>query len=297
MKKITREFLSIEILFLLITVSEIAHAQIAVPGCALWLKVYGSPGAMATMTFGNRLENTTSGIDSAISFPPEYREQAAPPSAVGFEVVWGSVRGASQFGLGVRGLLDRQFNALSGGPAQKDTFRINFSQGDNSNQDISFKWMDPVNISLRCDSLVMVYFDPILGVNVRLNMSTTDTLVIPAAGANGVGFIRIFKYGILMDCTGGVDEEQVPNDFYLAQNFPNPFNPETRIQYAVESRKFVSLKVYDVLGREVATLVDGIQDAGFKTVRWDAPGVTSGVYFYRLRAGMFGQTKKMILIR
>ena len=89
----------------------------------------------------------------------------------------------------------------------------------------------------------------------------------------------------------------LPAKMNLEQNYPNPFNPETKIQYEVKGRKFVSLKVYDVLGREVATLVDGIQDEGFKSVRWDATGMASGVYFYRLQAGTFVEVKKMLLLR
>src|SRR5689334_1838684 len=75
-----------------------------------WIKVYGASPAVANMSFGNRSGNTTSGQDTGLTFPVEYREQEAPPPSPGFDAVWGSVRGASQFGSGVRGLLDRQYN-------------------------------------------------------------------------------------------------------------------------------------------------------------------------------------------
>ena len=89
----------------------------------------------------------------------------------------------------------------------------------------------------------------------------------------------------------------VPTAFRLFQNYPNPFNPTTRIQYSVPSTQYISLKIYDVLGREVALLVDGIRQPGTYTVRWDASRFSSGVYFYRLQAGKYVDTNKMILLR
>jgi len=91
------------------------------------------------------------------------------------------------------------------------------------------------------------------------------------------------------------------SSFTLSQNYPNPFNPSTRIQYAVSSRKFVSLKVYDVLGNEIATLVNEEKPAGSNEVELN-PATSirypaSGIYFYQLRAGNFVQTKKMILLK
>ena len=92
-----------------------------------------------------------------------------------------------------------------------------------------------------------------------------------------------------------------PNAFYLHQNYPNPFNPSTRIQYAVSSRQFVSLKVYDVLGNEIATLVNEEKPAGSYEVEFNPVSSilnpASGIYFYQFRAGSFIQTKKMILLK
>jgi hypothetical protein len=95
-----------------------------------------------------------------------------------------------------------------------------------------------------------------------------------------------------------------PNDFYLEQNFPNPFNPSTRIQYQVSSSSHVALKVYDVLGNEVATLVNEAKPIGTYEVTWNAVNLPSGVYFYRIQSGpstisgqVFIDTKKMLLLR
>jgi hypothetical protein len=90
-----------------------------------------------------------------------------------------------------------------------------------------------------------------------------------------------------------------PDNFVLEQNYPNPFNPGTSIKYAIGSMQFVSLKVYDVLGNEVVTLVDEYKPAGYYHVQFTINNaqLSSGIYFYRLLTGKFIQTKKMILLR
>lgn len=85
--------------------------------------------------------------------------------------------------------------------------------------------------------------------------------------------------------------------FALGQNYPNPFNPSTRIPYSVHVSGFTSLKVYDLLGREVATLVNEAKAPGAYEVTWNAEGIASGVYFCKLQAGGFVQTRKMLLAR
>jgi DNA/RNA endonuclease YhcR with UshA esterase domain len=89
----------------------------------------------------------------------------------------------------------------------------------------------------------------------------------------------------------------VPEKFELMQNYPNPFNPSTYIEYKLPERTHVSLKVFDVLGREVATLVDAVQEAGSYRVRFESKELSSGVYFYVLRAGKFVDVKKMMLLK
>jgi hypothetical protein len=95
--------------------------------------------------------------------------------------------------------------------------------------------------------------------------------------------------------------------YKLEQNYPNPFNPTTNIQYGISSRQFVSLIVFDVLGNEIAALVNEEKEAGSYEVEFSAKGgstsggnaysISSGVYFYQLKAGSYVETKKMILIR
>lgn len=89
----------------------------------------------------------------------------------------------------------------------------------------------------------------------------------------------------------------LPGEFRLSQNYPNPFNPATQIGYAVPERSRVSLRVYDVLGKEVATLFDGVRPAGEYVAEFNGKGLSSGIYFYRLVSGRFVETKKLVLMK
>jgi hypothetical protein len=104
----------------------------------------------------------------------------------------------------------------------------------------------------------------------------------------------------------GINDEKIakPAAFYLLQNYPNPFNPTTTIKFSGGSASGrtgeparVTLKVYDLLGREVVTLVDERKQPGVYTVTWDAGKVPSGAYFYRLTAGGYTQTKAMVVMK
>jgi len=116
----------------------------------------------------------------------------------------------------------------------------------------------------------------------------------------GIYAQQISKYGNLGEViTTTISEDNNINagSFYLAQNYPNPFNPSTSIEYRVVSREYITLKVYDVLGREIATLVNEEKPAGKYKVEFDGSGLVSGVYYYRLTAEDFSETKKLILIK
>ncbi|MBU0558090.1 MAG: T9SS type A sorting domain-containing protein [Bacteroidetes bacterium] len=96
-----------------------------------------------------------------------------------------------------------------------------------------------------------------------------------------------------------------PNSFKLEQNYPNPFNPRTVIKFQVPSVKTrgsvsqqnIVLKVYDILGQEIRTLINGVHTPGNYTIEFNAEGLSSGIYFYTLNASEFKETKKMILLR
>ncbi len=91
------------------------------------------------------------------------------------------------------------------------------------------------------------------------------------------------------------DDASVPEEYFLAQNFPNPFNPSTVIEYGLREAGNVTLMIYDVLGNEIATIVNEYQQAGTHQVRFDATNLSSGLYIYKLTAGSFTETRKMIL--
>ena len=107
-------------------------------------------------------------------------------------------------------------------------------------------------------------------------------------------------YGNICNYTGttGVENnDSSPNDFSLKQNYPNPFNPNTVIRYQLPVASQVSLKVFNVLGNEVAILVNDHKPAGNYTVDFNAANLSSGVYFYSLTAGSFTETRKFILMK
>jgi hypothetical protein len=97
--------------------------------------------------------------------------------------------------------------------------------------------------------------------------------------------------------TGVEEESGLPAAFSLGQNYPNPFNPTTMIRYTLAAPSDVRLTVYDMLGREVTTLVNERKEAGAYDVRFDASSLASGLYFYRLKAGAFVETRKLLLLR
>ena len=97
--------------------------------------------------------------------------------------------------------------------------------------------------------------------------------------------------------TSLIDDKVTPDGFILEQNYPNPFNPTTTISFSIPSSSFISLKVYDILGKEVATLVNEEKQAGNYEVNFDAASLSSGTYFYRLQAGNIIATKKLLLVK
>jgi len=103
----------------------------------------------------------------------------------------------------------------------------------------------------------------------------------------------------LSEVITGVEKNKnnLPTSFSLWQNYPNPFNPVTTISFSIPKTGFVTLKVYDILGRDIATLVKEYRPAGNYSIKFDGSKTTSGVYFYRLQSGNYTETKKLLLIK
>lgn len=105
------------------------------------------------------------------------------------------------------------------------------------------------------------------------------------------------QFKLSASTTNGILNAEIPNSFSLSQNFPNPFNPTTNIFYSIKTTSFVSIKVFDLLGKEITTLVNENKPTGNYVVNFNAVDLPSGVYIYKLQAGDFISSKKMILIK
>lgn len=180
-------------------------------------------------------------------------------------------------------------------------------QGSPDTETFNYTNQDPAHVGIQHMKLNFKW-DWFRAYASRVDMTGTGNpvLVRLAIGPN-TGF-----EGLLMDVSGDewfyeaevktqaeplIAEGSLPADFSLSQNYPNPFNPATEIRYAIPKDTHVTLKVYNVVGAEVATLVQDHQAAGVYTVRWDARDMSNGVYFCRLRAGEFSKTLKMVLLK
>ncbi|HVO74282.1 MAG TPA: T9SS type A sorting domain-containing protein [Ignavibacteriaceae bacterium] len=116
-------------------------------------------------------------------------------------------------------------------------------------------------------------------------------------GTNNILQTGFWSVGLFITDVNNKSVSEIPKTFELLQNFPNPFNPTTTIRFQTPNKEFVSLRIYDLLGKEVTTLVNEEKPAGSYKVTWNAHGLSSGVYFYRLKAGNFAAIKKLVLLK
>ncbi|MFZ1517134.1 MAG: T9SS type A sorting domain-containing protein [Ignavibacteriaceae bacterium] len=153
----------------------------------------------------------------------------------------------------------------------------------------------PFNLAPNDTQWVMIALIPALG---RNNLESVELLREKAQLLHSLPYDSL-AFGTINYFITDANENNIllPTEFSLSQNYPNPFNPSTSIQYAISSRQLVQLKVYDILGSEVATLVNQEQSVGNYKVDFNASHLSSGVYFYQIKAGEFIQSKKMILIK
>lgn len=162
--------------------------------------------------------------------------------------------------------------------------RIKFQRGSGDSMTVIYAFPQEINCDLQ---------DLFGGVIVNTQLIGSGQFTIPNPDA-------LQQLKLLVNYTNATDVEEdnlVADNFSLSQNYPNPFNPATSIQYSIAKNEFVSLKVYDVLGREVTTLINEEVSAGNYNVSFNASGLTSGIYFYTLSAGKISQTKSMILLK
>jgi hypothetical protein len=169
---------------------------------------------------------------------------------------------------------------------QRDTFRIKAQLGSGAAMVVSW----PASISTRFLAAT-IRFVGSSGV-VNMDMLSNTSVDITDAGDPAVATIYTNSTTDVEPSGSGL-----PATFALEQNFPNPFNPATIIKYDLPKDSHVRLRIYDVLGREVETLVDGIERAGYKSVNWNGVRRASGVYFCKLEAGTFTAVRRMLLVK
>ncbi len=183
---------------------------------------------------------------------------------------------------------------------------------------ISYAWqdcMDSLQFVMRKmypDSLGMIFYDgttaPTAGMVVENQVSFTIPSGVVQANCELVAFVQdpitkeIFAAAVVpmdpsISALPGEERENIPAAFKLLQNYPNPFNPLTTIRFVLAKQTNVELTVYDAAGKRIRTLVNANMKAGEQAVQFEASDLASGVYFYRIKAGSFSETKKMLLIR
>jgi hypothetical protein len=233
------------------------------------------------------------------------REQAHNPNKVDFFVVHGSTDAPTINAIGL-GILLR-----------------NVSYGDISNYITVPAWHNwlVVYTPFPNFSLVGVFQANLSGLEGQSAVVFASGFVTPSANQNGADFgiyaaladgavvelPRLFgtdAQQILaqvkesdFDMIASLNTVQVVTEFKLQQNYPNPFNPTTRISFSLPSREMVTLKVYDITGREVATLANDMMEVGVYDLTFDAAGLPSGMYFYRINAGEYSEIRKMMLVK
>jgi hypothetical protein len=168
-----------------------------------------------------------------------------------------------------------------------------------TNQAILKIYLDPMKISsIPIDELTIAYWDGTKWVGLNSIVSSTGEFI--TAEINKLGhFIVTRKSEVIMVETPKVE---IPQKFELYQNYPNPFNPSTSISFDLAEDVFVTLKIYNILGQEIRTLVNDFKPAGKYTVVWDGKdnngnAVGSGIYLYKINAGKFTKTMKMVLAK
>ncbi len=183
--------------------------------------------------------------------------------------------------------------------AQADTYLVKFSpdRADGADHPMTLLWSKQQVQSLYGGSVMLV---DRFGISIDLKQE--DSLVV--TNSNISSLILIAQNPLLPPAGVAGGSVNLPKEFALEQNFPNPFNPTTVFRYALPEDAQVSLRVYNLLGQEVKTLVNGVQIAGYHSVAWSASAMASGVYFYRLEAAglsqpirTFEQVRKMVLVK
>jgi sugar lactone lactonase YvrE len=221
------------------------------------------------------------------------------------------------------GLPDNDINALaidnagnkwigtcSGGLAKFDG--VNWTVYDTSNSGLPNDWVNAIAIDNSGNKWIGTYGGGLVKFdgenwtvyntsNSGLPSNFVWAIVIDNAGNKWIGTydggLAVYSEGGVILDVKGENRVEIPTKFALYQNYPNPLNPATKIKYTVPEESFVKISIHDVLGKEIATLVNERKLAGSYELEFNASNLTSGVYFYTMKAGNFIETRKMVLIK
>jgi len=171
-----------------------------------------------------------------------------------------------------------------------DTTLFNYNYYSQKYTDGFFSHGSGNSIYILTSNNLGVFFNRWYGFGVGINIEDSITLV-------GFMINGILTGDTVLAGISDPNEEQLPKSFQLLQNYPNPFNPSTTIIYQIPQTRFISLKIYDLLGRKVATLVNEEKPAGIYEVEFEGSGLSSGIYFYKLQTEDYSSIKKMILMK
>jgi len=279
---------TISLVVLIVASLTVAQAQFL--SNTTWIKVFEDNKLVDSLIFGTHVDATYS-LDIAIgeNFRPQY-----PP--VGLEVDFVPLPGKPDASWGP-GLWPKCLYGFSS-TAKKDTFVLRFRYYSDTDSIVRLEWPDSATLAAGCDSMFL--FDPTDQLPIpNVNMMSQSNVSIDSMFTYyPTDRLWIYRYTrpVLID---GIFETTpgIPVAFALDQNYPNPFNPSSVIRYQIPVVSKVSLKVYNVLGQVIATLVNEAQHAGYKSVEFDARSLPSGLYIYRLQAGNFTSSRKMLLLR
>lgn len=172
--------------------------------------------------------------------------------------------------------------------AQKNEYLV-FEDGPSN--DISLQWATYRDASDQC-SLSRIWG----GIHPPID-DIPGRVIGQKIGPAAFNLAKTYFLGEATQAEDDLSKRNAAMDWKLEQNYPNPFNPSTTIPFSIKQNTFVSLKVFDIVGREVATILNGDMKAGNYTRQWNASGLSAGIYFYRLSAGKFIETKKLILLK
>ena len=251
-------------------------------GMPQWIQRYNGPGNSIDMVGNVELDNAGNVFSAGLSMGGSTNDDIA----IAKYSPTGTPMGYQRFTVGNASEIyanmimdDQKQNFYVVGTATSDLLLIKY------NTALTMQWFKNYNSSFN-----------LLDVGLKLAVDSSDIYVTGYSEGAGTGNDMItLRYGTFVQ----VNQEgtSIPSEFLLYQNYPNPFNPNTEITFDIPSREMVKISVFDITGREVAVLANEFLNGGSYKVRFDASGLSSGIYFFSLQAGSFKDVKKMVLVK